>query len=129
MYSSNRLFPTLRSLCALAVIAGLALAIPTAQAADKAPALPLKASFEKVASADGTPFVLRLKNESKESLKVSGKVLLSVVHHAMDKARAIPEETVAAGGTMTIKGLSAEDRVMLTAAGHETLEVRVPGKL
>lgn len=119
----------LRGLCALALVAGLAfVAAPTINAADKAPALPLKASFEKVTSSEGTPYVLHLKNESKESLKVSGKVLLAVVHHAMDKARPVAEETVAAGASMTIKGLSAEDKVILHAAGHETLEIHVPGK-
>lgn len=128
MNNPLRFFTGLRGLCALALIAGLAFALPAAQAADKAPALPLKASFEKVASTEGTPYVLHLKNESKDSLKVSGKVLLSVVHHAMDKARAVPEQTVAAGASMTIKDLSAEDRVILNAAGHEPLEVRVPAK-
>ncbi|RXK56804.1 hypothetical protein ESB00_13315 [Oleiharenicola lentus] len=123
-----RFISTLRGLCALALIAGLAFVAPALNAAEKAPALPLKASFEKVASTEGTPFVLHLKNESKDSLKVSGKVLLSVVHHAMDKARAVPEATVAAGASLTIKDLSAEDRVVLTAAGYESLEIRVPAK-
>ncbi len=123
-----RFISTLRSLCALCLIAGLAFAAPALTAAEKAPALPLKASFEKVASTEGTPFVLHLKNESKDSLKVSGKVLLSVVHHAMDKARAVPETSVAAGASLTIKDLSADDRVVLTAAGFEPLEVRVPAK-
>lgn len=118
-----RSFPLLRGLFALALIAGLTLT--AAQAADKAPALPLKPTIEKVASTEGTPFVLHLKNESKESLKVSGKVLFAVVHHAMDKARAVPETTVAAGASMTIKDLTADDRVVLTAAGHEPLEIRV----
>jgi hypothetical protein len=118
-----------RGLFALALVAGLAFtAAPSLRAADKAPALPLKATFEKVASSEGTPYVLHLKNEGKESLKVSGKVLLSVVAHAMDKARPVAEQTVAAGESMTIKGLSADDRVVLNAAGHETLELRVPGK-
>lgn len=126
MNNPLRFFLGLRGLCTLAFIAGLTLT--AAHASDKAPALPLKASFEKVASTEGTPYVLHLKNESKESLKVSGKVLLSVVHHAMDKARAVPEQTVAAGASMTIKDLSADDRVILTAAGHEPLEVRVSAK-
>lgn len=123
-----RFFTGLRGLCALALIAGLAFALPAAQAADKAPALPLKTTIEKVASAEGTPFVLHLKNESKDSLKISGKVLLAVVHHAMDKARAVPETTVAAGASMTIKDLSADDRVILNATGHEPLEIRIPLK-
>ncbi len=123
-----RFISTLRGLCALALIAGLAFAAPALSAADKAPALPLKPTIEKVASTEGTPFVLHLKNESKESLKVSGKVLLAVVHHAMDKARPVAEQTVAAGASLTIKDLSADDRVILTAAGHEPLEVRIPLK-
>ena len=119
----------LRSLTLLALACAFTLvSVPALSAAD-APALPLKATFEKTASAEGAPFVLHLKNDSKGSLKVSGKVLLAVVHHAMDKARALPEQTIAAGGVLTIKDLSADDKVLLTADGFAPLEVRVPFKL
>ncbi|HEX2861301.1 MAG TPA: hypothetical protein VHN79_06660 [Lacunisphaera sp.] len=97
--------------------------------ADKEPVLPLTPTFEKGESTEGTPFVLQLKNESKATLKVSGKVLLAVVHHAMDKARALPEQSVAPGQTLTIKDLSADDRVFLSSPGFAPLEVRVPFKL
>jgi hypothetical protein len=132
--------PTLRrsrALLALACALGFTIASVTAVAAgdsvtlqpraDKA--LPLTASFEKVESSEGTPFILNLKNDAKESLKVSGKVLLSVVHHAMDKARVLPEQIVEAGGVMTVKNLSAGDRVLLDAPGYAQLEVKVPFKL
>jgi hypothetical protein len=101
--------------------------VPALQAADKA--LPLTPTFEKITGAEGAPFVLHLKNDSKESLKVSGKVLLAVVHHAMDKARVLPEQALDAGAVLTVKDLSADDRVILTAAGHAPLEVKVPFKL
>lgn len=93
------------------------------------PPLPLAATFEKVASAEGTPFILHLKNDSKQSLKLSGKVLLSVVNHAMDKARILPEHTLAGGEVWTVSGLSSDDRVIVSAAGFAPLEVRVPFKL
>ncbi|HWA24775.1 MAG TPA: hypothetical protein VG734_03800 [Lacunisphaera sp.] len=102
-------------------------AAPASRAADKP--LPLSPTFEKVESSEGTPFVLKLKNDSKETLKVSGKVLLAVVNHATDKARALPEHTLAAGEVWTITGLSADDKVLVSAAGHAQLEVRVPFRL
>ncbi len=97
--------------------------------ADKVPALPLTGTFEKMTGGSAAPFVLKLKNDSKETLKVSGKVLLAVVHHAMDKARALPEQTIEAGHVWTIKDLSADDKVILTAPGFAPLELSVPFKL
>jgi hypothetical protein len=124
-----------RMVLALACAIGLTLAsVPAMIAADtsakqpladKAPALPLTATFEKVASTEGTPFVLKLKNDSKDTLKLSGKVLLSVVHHAMDKARVLPDQVLEGGQVWTIKDLSAQDKVLVTAAGFAPLEVVV----
>ncbi len=129
--------PRSRALLALACLLGLATLTITALAASDAlvlepraeKALPLVATFEKAESTEGTPFVLKLKNDSQDTLKVSGKVLLSVVHHAMDKARNVPEQTLAAGQVMTVGQLSADDRVVLTAPGYAPLEVKVPFKL
>ena len=126
-----------RVLLALACAFGLTLAsVPAVAATDTITAqpladkaLPLTPTFDKSGTNADAPFVLTLKNDSKDALKVSGKVLLSVVHHAMDKARAVPGQTVAAGGTMVIKDLSADDKVILTAAGYAALEVKVPFKL
>ena len=102
--------------------------VPALQAADLKP-LPLTATFEKVASTEGTPFVLHLKNDSKDTLKLSGKVLLSVVNHAVDKARVLPEKSVEAGKVMTVTGLTGDDKVLVSAAGYAPLEVKVPFKL
>jgi hypothetical protein len=114
------------ALLALACAFGLSLmSVPALQAADK---LPLTATFEKVASTEGTPIVLHLKNDSKVTLKVSGKILLSVVNHAADKARSVPEQSVEAGKVMTVTGLAGDDKVVLTAAGYAPLEVKVPFK-
>jgi len=130
----NSATPSLRSstrrhaLLALACAFVLSLvSAPALLAADKP--LPLSHTFEKVESTEGTPFVVKLKNDSKESLKLSGKVLLAVVNHAMDKARALPDHTLAAGETWTITGLAADDKVLVSAAGYAQLEVRVPFKL
>lgn len=123
-----------RALLALACAFGLTLVsvpaviaadAPAKPLADKAPALPLTATFEKVASTEGMPFVLKLKNNSKDTLKLSGKVLLSVVHHAMDKARVLPEHTLAGGEVWTIKDLSAEDKVLVSAHDFAPLELVV----
>ncbi len=117
-------------LLALACAFSLMLApLANLQAADKAAVLPLTTTFEKATGTEGAPFVLKAKNTSKESLKVSGKVLLAVVHHAMDKARVLPEQTVEAGQVLTVKDLSAEDKVILTAPGFAPLEISVPYKI
>jgi len=125
-----------RSLVAFACASSLAFAIvpalsavePTLAArADKA--LPLSHTFEKVESTEGKPFVLNLRNDSNASLKLSGKVLLSVVNHAMDKARPLPEHTLEAGKTWSIPGLTADDKVIISSAGYADLEIRVPFKL
>ncbi len=119
-----------RGFFAIILALGLML-LPVAglHAADKAPALPVSHQFEKVESHDGTPFVLHVKNDAKDTLKIEGKVLLSVVNHAMDKARVLPEHTLKAGESFTVTGLAGDDKVLLSAAGHATLEIRVPFKL
>jgi hypothetical protein len=92
---------------------------------DKVPALPLTASFAKTEGEDG-PYVLSLKNTSADSIKVSGKVLLSVFFHADSKSRTIPEHAVDAGQVWTVTGLAANDKVVLTAPGFAPLELTVP---
>lgn len=116
----------LAAICALGL---MLLSVAGLQAADKAPALPVSHSFTKVESHEGTPFVLHVKNDSKETLHVSGKVLLAVVNHAMDKARVLPEHTLKAGESMTVTGLAGDDKVVLSATGFETLTIAVPFKL
>jgi len=54
---------------------------------------------------------------------------LSVVNHAMDKARKLPDHSLAAGQTWTISELTADDKVILSAPGYAPLEIRVPFKL
>jgi hypothetical protein len=128
---------TLRRLVALACLAGLPFVAVSVRAADDtaaqpradAAALPLSHTFSKVESASGTPFVVTVKNESKASLPLSGHVLLSVVNHAMDKARKLPDHTLEAGKTWAITDLAADDKVILSAPGFAPLEIRVPFKL
>ena len=110
-------------LSATALIAFAFVAAPTLQAADKA--LPLTPTITKVASAEKPPFVLTLKNDSKDTLKVSAKVLLSVAAHNADKARNVPAEAVAPGKAMTISGLAALDVVVVSADGYAPLKVEV----
>ena len=126
----------LRRMLACACVAGLPFLSISALADSSAPqpradvpALPLSHSFEKVESAHGTPFVLKVKNDSKVTLKLSGHVLLSVVNHAMDKARKLPDISLEAGKTWTITDLTADDKVTLKADGYAPLEIRVPFKL
>jgi hypothetical protein len=126
-----------RGILACACVVAFPLLSVSAAAADDsppqsradAPALPVSHSFEKVESANGTPFVLKVKNDSKVTLKLSGRVLLSVVNHAMDKARKLPEHSLEAGKTWEITELTADDKVVLSATGYAPLEIRVPFKL
>ena len=93
---------------------------------DKAPSLPLTGTFAKVTTGEAGPYVLTLKNDSKEAVKASAKILLSVAFHADNKARNIPEQVVKPGQTWTIPGLAAADRVTITAKGFAPLELTVP---
>jgi hypothetical protein len=110
----------------LVAVPVLKAASPTEAAADaKAPALPLKSSFEKVAGNEKGPFVLKLKNKSKVAVNVTAKVLLAVAFHGEDKARHIPAHSIAAGEVWSIADLAAEDKVVLTAEGFAPLEIVV----
>jgi hypothetical protein len=93
---------------------------------DKAPSLPLAASFEKVADAEGGPYTLSLKNTSDATLKVSAKILLSVYFHDDTKARNLPEHSIDPGMFWSIPGLAAGDKVVVTANGFAPLELTVP---
>lgn len=92
---------------------------------DKSKPLPMTATFEKVAGSEDAPYALKLKNDSKESLTVSAKILLAVAYHAENKARMIPEHTVKAGESWSIPGLAADDKVTVTAKGYAPLQLTV----
>ena len=123
------------ALIALGCVFSLALvAMPAAKAADtvalqpladKAPSLPLTASFEKVTGGEKGPFVLKLKNDSKDTLKASAKILLAVAFHADSKARNLPEHAIAPGQAWSIADLVAGDKIVITAAGFAPLELTV----
>ena len=91
----------------------------------KAPALPLTSTFEKATGETG-PYLLKLQNSSKDTIKASAKILLSVAFHADNKARILNEQAIAPGQTWTIPGLAAADRVTITARGFCPLELTVP---
>jgi hypothetical protein len=95
-------------------------------AADTAPALPVTTAFEKGPVGDKGPYLLKVTNTSKDALKVTVKVLLSVAFHADNKARNLPEHTIDAGQTWTIPDLAAADKVIITAKGFGPLELTVP---
>lgn len=101
-------------------------AAPAAAATEKAHSLPLTATFAKVKGAEGAPYVLTLKNVSKETVKVKAKILLSVAFHADSKARNLPEHAIGAGKDWEIPELAAADKVILTADGFEPMELTVP---
>jgi hypothetical protein len=94
--------------------------------ADMAPDLPLTPTFAKGDPGDNGPYTLSLLNTSKDSLKVTGKVLLSVYVHAESKARSIPEHVIDPGQVWTIADLAAGDKVTITADGYAPLELTVP---
>ena len=101
--------------------------VPALKAADTAKKLPLTATIEKAAHpAENTPpFILTLKNDSKASIKVSAKVLLSVVAHNVDKARIVPAQVIDAGKAITIADLAALDKVIVSAEGYAPLEIEI----
>jgi hypothetical protein len=118
--------------CALSLVlvqtAALKAADPAAPQAPavKAPSLPVTATFDKVANAEAGPYVLNLKNNSQDALKVSAKVLLAVAFHMESKARMVPAHVIDPGQTWSIPDLAAADRITLTAEGYAPLELTVP---
>ncbi|HEY4988373.1 MAG TPA: hypothetical protein VII09_01125 [Opitutaceae bacterium] len=93
---------------------------------DKGATLPVAYTFDKSTDPDAGPYVLNLKNTSDASIKVTGKVLLSVFFHADSKARNVPEHVIEAGQSWAISGLAANDKVILSAPGFAPLELTVP---
>ena len=97
---------------------------PTAAA--NARVLPLTHHFEKVAGAQDGPYILKLKNTSKQSLEVEAKILLSVGIHVDTKTRLVPVHAVKPSETWTIRDLAAADRVIVSSKGFAPLELTVP---
>jgi hypothetical protein len=130
----------LRILLSAALSAGCALALaissgPTLRASgapalqaldDKAPALPLTATFTKVEGAESGPYVLKLENTSKDALKVTAQVLTSLPSHAEHRTRDIPEHVIEAGQAWSIPDLAATDKVTVRSPGFAPLELTVP---
>ena len=98
----------------------------TQPVADKAPSLPLAPTFEKVTSGENGPYVLNLKNISKDTVTVSAQVLASVTFHATAKTRNLPEHAIDPGQVWTITELAATDKVIISAKGFAPLELTVP---
>jgi len=94
--------------------------------ADKAMALPVKTSFEKVkAGENGGQFSLKVTNTSKESLKIAVAVVESVTTHSHPKNRTLPAQTVKAGDHVSVDDLAVGDKVTLSAEGFEPLVLTV----
>jgi len=93
---------------------------------DKAPSLPLSYSFEKVAEGENGPYLLKLKNTSNDTIKVSAQILSSVTFHASSKVRNLPEHAIDPGQVWTITELGAADKVTISAKGFAALELTVP---
>ena len=112
--------------CCCATVLMLA-RVPAARAAD-APAhpLPVTAKFEKVETDGGHGYVLNLKNESKDALKVKVTVYPSVVFHADTKTRNLPEHSIVAGDTWKIGDLSAGDKLSVASEGYDNLDLVAP---
>ncbi|HUJ42693.1 MAG TPA: hypothetical protein VLW52_03695 [Opitutaceae bacterium] len=100
-------------------------AAPAAPAV-KAPSLPVTATFDKVANAERGPYVLKVTNNAKDTLKVSAKILLSVAFHMGSKHWDLPEQAIEPGKAWTIPDLTAGDKVTLLAQGYAPLELVVP---
>lgn len=120
--------PSFIRLLALGCVASLAFFVTPSTFAADAKTLPLSHTIEKVEGHESTPFVLHVKNDSQETLHLSGKVLLAVVNHATDKAKMLKEHKLEAGKTWKIKDLTAGDKVVISAAGYSDLTIEVPMK-
>lgn len=96
--------------------------------ADQARALPVKTSIEKGQPGPqyGAPYVLTVTNTGQSELKLKAVVAQSVIGHNRPKSRELPEQVLAAGASWRIDDLAVEDKVALSAAGYESLEVRIP---
>jgi hypothetical protein len=134
--STTRSFILRAAMIAFGCALGLALSQGTALKAasgaqlrsldDKAPALPLTATFSKVEGAESGPYVLKLENTSKDTLKVTAQVLTSLPSHANSRTRDVPEHVLEPGQAETIADLAASDKVTVTAPGYAPLELTVP---
>jgi hypothetical protein len=93
---------------------------------DKAPALPLAVSYDKVTDSEAGPYVLKLKNTSMDAITVSGTVYPSVGIHSDTKEKKLPERKIEAGDTWSIPGLAATDKVKIEGKGFSDLNVTVP---
>lgn len=98
---------------------------PLAALDNKAPALPVTATFAKSEGEDG-PYVLSVRNNSGSAIKISAKILVSVYFHADSKARNIPAHAIEAGQVWTIPGLAANDKVALSGDGFAPMNLTVP---
>ena len=125
------------TLLALSCALGLAIVqIPAARAGetgtamrpldDKAPSLPLTAAFSKGTDTTVGPYILSLTNTSKDAIKVSVKIHLSVSFHANTRDRSVPDHVIDPGQVWTIDDLAAADKVTVTADGFAPLELTVP---
>jgi len=93
----------------------------------KLPALPVTATFAKSTPGEhGGPYAVTLKNTSQKALTVTATVIMSVTSHSNPKTIEHPPHEIAAGGTWTIDDLAVEDRIVLTAAGYEKLDLKTP---
>ncbi len=130
-------YPALKRLVAVLVI-GSAFILPVAASAkpsdsangaamaDRGGPLPLKATFEKNASATTEgPYVLTLTNTSHKTLKVSAKVDQDVTAHNRPKSRDLGPQEIAPGKDWKIDDLAALDKVTVKAHGFQPLKLTV----
>ena len=95
--------------------------------ADQAKALPVTTAITKGEPGPefGGPYVLSVTNTSGAELKLKAVVAQSVVSHNRPKTIELPAKSLAAGATWKIADLAVEDKVTLSAEGHDKLEVKV----
>lgn len=95
--------------------------------ADQAKALPVTTAITKGEPGPefGGPYVLSVKNTSGTALQLKAVVAQSVVSHNRPKTIELPAKSLAAGATWKIADLAVEDKVTLSAEGHDKLEVKV----
>ncbi len=95
--------------------------------ADQAKTLPVTTAIMKGEPGPefGGPYVLSVTNTSGAELKLKAVIAQSVVSHNRPKTIELPAKSLAAGATWKIADLAVEDKVTLSADGHDKLEVKV----
>lgn len=111
----------------LGSVFAVTMTLSLATAGEKAPELPLTASFGAGTPGENSgPYAVTLTSTSDEALTVTATITFSVQSHNRPQTKVLPPHEIAPGGTWTIDDLAAEDRIVLAADGYAPMELTTP---